>query len=443
MRRLLPVTVLGIALWVVPSAYANTYVVNKTGDHMPGNCTSSDCTLREAVSKANSHAGGDTIVLKGGERYELARLSNEDLNAGGDLDINPVDSAALTITSSNTRLAIIDANHTDGVIDVLDGRTKFNRLKLTGGLDVSDEGGGIDFDNLQSAKILNSRISGNSATFGGGVDAGGGALTISRTKVSGNRSTGGGNGGGGISADATASGSVTISKSTISGNTSQTNAGGIYVNGPLSVKDSTISGNTTVLNGGGDGGGMSVSGGSVSLRNDTIANNRADADGGGINATTGSSTVRLNAVTIAYNLSDNNNGGVGSGGGINQKAGATYLVKNSIIARNSANTGGANGPNCFDGTANGIVSQGHNLVGNNTDCDGFLTGALGSDRVNRSNSQVGIGSLKSNGGPTKTIALKSGSQAIDHAGSDAPSKDQRGVRRNDPGGPDIGAYEKN
>ena len=50
------------------------------------------------------------------------------------------------------------------------------------------------------------------------------------------------------------------------------------------------------------------------------------------------------------------------------------------------------------------------------------------------------GQLASNGGPTKTVALKKGSPAIGKAGSSPPKCDQRGVKRD--AKPDIGAYER-
>jgi hypothetical protein len=51
-----------------------------------------------------------------------------------------------------------------------------------------------------------------------------------------------------------------------------------------------------------------------------------------------------------------------------------------------------------------------------------------------------LGPLAENGGPTQTMALLSGSPAIDAGtASVAPATDQRGVSRESP--PDIGAYE--
>src|SRR6188472_2705329 len=77
------------ALVLSGSAAAATYTPNKLNDHAPNGCTHSDCTLREAITKANNHPGPDTSVLKGGKTYNLS-LANvageEDANATGDLD---------------------------------------------------------------------------------------------------------------------------------------------------------------------------------------------------------------------------------------------------------------------------------------------------------------------------------------------------------------------
>jgi hypothetical protein len=56
----------------------------------------------------------------------------------------------------------------------------------------------------------------------------------------------------------------------------------------------------------------------------------------------------------------------------------------------------------------------------------------------RANPKIGV--LKSHGGPTQTIALLKGSPAIGRAGQTAPSRDQRGHRRDRH--PDIGAFER-
>jgi hypothetical protein len=109
-------------------------------------------------------------------------------------------------------------------------------------------------------------------------------------------------------------------------------------------------------------------------------------------------------------------------------------VRNSLIALNSKGSGF--GPDCLEENPGGIVSGGHNLIGTTADCTGTVfTGAT----HDITNVNPRIAQLAKNGGPTKTIALKRHSKAINHAGSDAPARDQRGVKRHDP---DIGAFER-
>ena len=171
-------------------------------------------------------------------------------------------------------------------------------------------------------------------------------------------------------------------------------------------------------------------GGTARFTNDTIANNSTGGGGGGID-TCGNNfcgaTANLNAVTIARNTAG------GSGGGIYEEYGVIN-VRNSLIALNQA--GPFVGPDCDRADPAGVVSQGHNLIGDTTDC----SGAFGSATHDITDVDPKIGKLADNGGPTKTIALLKGSPAINHGGPDAEKRDQRGVLRG--AKPDIGAYER-
>ncbi len=200
--------------------------------------------------------------------------------------------------------------------------------------------------------------------------------------------------------------------------------------GTLAIIDSTISGNKS----NGNGGGVSLSSAArVNVTNSTIANNRANGSGGGI-ATLNSSVARLNAVTVARNVADKDGGGGGFGGGLFQGAGSTIRVENTLVALNTVNFPGATGFDCYNETTD-FDSQGHNLLTDDNGCTGFD----GPGDLVRANPK--LGQLADNGGPTKTIALRKDSPAIDRGGSDAPARDQRGVKRG--GHPDIGAYERN
>src|SRR5207244_1623464 len=87
-----------------------------------------------------------------------------------------------------------------------------------------------------------------------------------------------------------------------------------------------------------------------------------------------------------------------------------------------------------DNCAGGVTSAGHNLESANT-CGLKKPG----DMKNRNPK---LGTLASNGGPTRTLALRRGSPAID-AALKCPATDQRGVRRPRGRACDIGSFEAN
>ncbi len=420
---------------VAQTASANTFTPTRTDDPASNSCTRRACSLRGAITRANSHPGSDRIVLQAGRIYRLSRRNaggvGEDLNKTGDLDIRD----SLKVASSGRKPATIDANGIDRVFDV--GPTaavsaSFARIRIRGGSLPSGAGGGIQLQNGSSLALSRSVVSGNAthAYPGGGIYADAGtSLRITASTVSANDTHG--DAGGGIEAR----GSTSISRSSITGNRGAEGAG-IDAYQPLDFKvtSSTIANNR----GSSQGGGVRFvgSGGAVgTFVNDTIANNRSDANGGGIANVGG--IVDLNAVTVAYNRSDADGDGTGNGGGLwVDPSASAFNVKNSLVARNSA--GGASGPDCGS-SINQFLSGGHNLIGSTSGCTGFGP-PDSTDIVDPLGSKIRIGTLARNGGATRTIALRPGSRAIGHAGSSAPRRDQRGVRRDRH--PDIGAFER-
>ncbi|MGH2966887.1 MAG: choice-of-anchor Q domain-containing protein [Solirubrobacterales bacterium] len=429
-----------MALLVVlpPAALANIYRPTRTGDPVPNGCKRHDCSLREAVITANALPGADKIVLKGGKTYNL-RIPNaggldEDQATTGDLDLLH----DVTITHSGKKRATIDAHGIDSIFH-------FPYPAVT--------------TKLPTGRLIGLVIRGGRANpargSGGGIDVDDGHLVLVKSVVSGNRAQPN-SAGDGIDADLNDGSSVRISRSRISGN-SGGYAGGIWTSTPTSIRNSTVSGNTAAGTGGitsydtltvvgstiagnkntaanAPGGGVYLGGGTGTFTNDTIANNTTGGGGGGID-TCGNNfcgaTAKLNAVTIARNSAG------GNGGGIYEEQGVIN-VRNSLIALNQA--GPLVGPDCDRTDPGGVVSQGHNLIGDTTDCGG----AFGSATHDITDVNPRIGKLADNGGPTKTIALRRHSKAINHAGSDAPPRDQRGVKRRVKGDrkPDIGALER-
>jgi hypothetical protein len=192
-------------------------------------------------------------------------------------------------------------------------------------------------------------------------------------------------------------GALELISSTVSNN-SASEAGGIFLFSPatVDVTSSTITGNLSA----GNGGAIINNGGTVTITSSTITGNTAQFGGGIQQDGAGSETLQLN---------------------------------NSIVAGNSAPTG----PdiNMTSGTVN---ATGSNLIGINTTVEAEfpaspLTGTS-SEPLN-----VLLAPLGDYGGPTQTMALRSGSPAINAAGVTAITTDQRGFNR--VGTPDIGAYE--
>ena len=261
-----------------------------------------------------------------------------------------------------------------------------------------------------SAQVTLSNITirnGGLTTFGGGIDNWG-TLTINNTTVSGN---------------------LAFQRRNQPGY-----GGGIYNHGRATINNSTISGNRAWCANycTGEGGGI-LNVGSLTINNSTITGNYA----GGFGVARGGGVDNNGAVTI-NNSTINGNGtsGVvpGQGGGIWNNSGSSVVLQNSIVA-NSVRAG-----NCYGG----VTSHGYNLSSDGT-CNFNNAGDL-------NNHDPLLGSLQNNGGPTPTMALLSGSPAID-AGNPSGctdgqgqllKTDQRGQPRpdkEDTSGCDMGAFE--
>lgn len=381
------------ALVLAPSALANTYTVTRTDDPTPSGCHKTNCSLREAVIAANTHAGADTIRLAGAKTYNLtiAPTGSDDATSG---DLNILDT--VTIRHIGSQRATINAHHIDRVFDLpttTGGKATFSGLVIKGGK--ANYGGGIQVLN-GSLKLVNSVVKGNRTNFadGGGICTCGGPVSIK------------------------------LVQSSVTNNHAADEGGGIAnFAGHFVILDSTISGNSSIISGGGV-----ANYAKLTMRNDTVANNRTEENGGGISSFGG---AVLNDVTIARNEAASAGGTGDAGGGI-FAGGGTFTISDSLIAANTVGGTTSSDPNC----SGSFTSKGNNLrTTSDAGCTGFT--AQG-DFVNQ---KPKIGQLANNGGPTETIALLSGSPAIGKASPKTSQKrDQRGHKR-DPEHPDIGAYE--
>jgi CSLREA domain-containing protein len=456
-----------IALALAPAGAAKTYKVTKRTDPVPGSCTASDCSLREAIRAANATIGvADTIVLPSTKVYTLTQAgTDEDGAMTGDLDIT---NNRLRIVHPGKGKATIDAGDLDRVFEVFVGApATFEKLVIRNGnaTGISGYGGGIR--GFGKVTLLSSTVKGNQAAGcgggihmqsggqlvvrgsvvtrnravadGGGISAscfgGSGKVTITSSTVSRNRADSDDNGvgrGGGIYLQTSAGIQSTFTRTTWSANRAGSEGGGIYTDsGRLRIAGSTVSGNRA----GDNGGGIEVDGTDPFVAvNTTVAGNRSDSQGGGIHAD--GNVVRLNAVTIVRNRGNADGLGSEVGGGIVDTGSLSFSVENSLIALNTLAPFVVGDPPIKSDCASvdPFTSLGHNLLSTRFLCNGFTKA---SDRA-RANPK--LGTLGNHGGPTKTVPLLAGSPALNKAGASAPSRDQRGKKRG--AKPDIGAYER-
>jgi DNA-binding CsgD family transcriptional regulator/tetratricopeptide (TPR) repeat protein len=179
----------------------------------------------------------------------------------------------------------------------------------------------------------------------------------------------------------------------------------------------------------------------VTVQNSTLADNSASfgTSAGAIAALGGAAgEVTLVNDTIVGN-SGPGTGGIGAG----VAPSAPVLASNTIVAGNTSDGGPYDGPDCIGTIGDG--PDGHNLVGDVTNCNGVANGVHG-DLVGVPN--PGLNALADNGGSADTLSLQPQSPAIgagDAAtcqGRPVSGKDERGVaRKQAKRGCDIGAYD--
>jgi hypothetical protein len=193
-------------------------------------------------------------------------------------------------------------------------------------------------------------------------------------------------------------GILSLTNCTVRDNHAIGNGGAIDSPGVNLILDGcTFNGNSTF----GNGGAVSIGTDTVLISNSTFTQNSA-SNGGAINSNFQASFTIVNS-TIASNSATN-----GNGGGISdQSLSFTMSLLNTIVAMNSATLSGPD-------VSGVITSQGYNLIGKVDGSNGFgatgdQTGTIGAPLDPK------LGPLQNNGGTTQTMALLTGSPAIDAA----------------------------
>ena len=429
-----------------------TFNVNSTLDlpddlTQPGTChtAANTCTLRAAIMQAN-RAGflvnSVTINLPSGHYILTPPASAADGDESGDLNLTTptISTTVYHIVGAGAATTIIDANSYDRVLRVHSGRSVdisgvtiqngYLPMVYNSGCGIFNEG----FLNLSDVVITNNHCAG----YGGGI-YNVNQLAVSGSTINLNTSS---LGGGGIDE----SGSyLSIENSTISGNSSTGSSGGGILSSGAAIKisNSTISSNSAF----GSGGGIYNASQNLIIINSTLRGNLADLDGGAIlNKSTGQ--VNVYNSTIAFNAADwdaDINGG--QAGGIYNQSGGIFNLINSLVAGNSVS-----GAPIYDDCYGTLDSYGGNLIGAASESPSGASCTInfvGGSWVNLNDLNL-LGPLQDNGGPTATIALLPGNNAIDNGNSVLGcvnesyallGADQRGVARPQGGHCDIGAYE--
>jgi CSLREA domain-containing protein len=375
----------GLLFGLSRQAYASQQVTIGVDTTVDDTAVNGNCTLREAIEAANSDSAVDACPAGNGKDTILLPAGVYSLTLSG----NGEDSnksgdldirGDLRIVGEGLAISSVSANGSDRVFHILNpAMVEFSDVSIMHGGSV-EEGGGIYSEGvLTLTQVL---VDDNESLYrGGGIYNGdSGVLNVFTSTVKQNQVSDlppGGCMGGGIRNE----GSLYMQASAVIANSAYC-GGGIHNMGVLTLTNSTVSGNIAAFEGG------ISSEGQAMLTNVTVAENEArdlPTPGGGI-------------------------------------VGTATLV-NTIVSNNL-------GGNCIGS----ITSAGHNI--DSEDTCGF---DQESDFVK---TDPRLGPLQDNGGGTLTQALIHGSPAID-AGDNAlcTPTDQRGVKRPQGPGCDIGAFE--
>ena len=153
-RAILAAVLAATAICAMPAgASAGVISVSATGDENPPS-TNGTCTLREAVSEANSDNPSTSadctfsgtlnydIIDLPGSHYNLTGSVDEGLNQQGDLDITDPGPDGLILQGASSTTTI-EAQGADRVFDLLNGDLGLIHISVLGGQTTNQPGAGI------------------------------------------------------------------------------------------------------------------------------------------------------------------------------------------------------------------------------------------------------------------------------------------------------------
>ena len=357
-------------------------------DNLPGH---SGITIH--TSDASLHIENSTFKNHNNVEIESSSVSIIYMNSAGDLTIN-------SSSFADNNISILQANYLQSDVVIHDSNFSNN-------LDTGESSSSLVRINANSLDVNNSKFMNNTTEFGT-LQFNGDSLVINNSVFESNSAEVCA----GIYADADNSQGTThfIANTTISNNTAIGGSALCVFNSPaFSLLNSTISENSITYDNTYSqyySGAILTSDSTLSLESSTIVNNSA----------TSSTTAGI------FYYRDMNNGY-----GVDDDSPPPSTVNlTSTILTNNTDTQDGSQSNAND-TLGTIRAS---LVGSDITASSFTDTIQGLDPR--------LGSLKNNGGITKTHALMGNSPAID-AGFSAVETDQRGKPRK--GEPDMGSYE--
>ncbi len=479
-------------LWsgvVGPALHAATITVNSTNDPAgfnPGLTVGTlgpTVTLRDAVTAANNTPGDDVIVfdaaLNGATIDLIQTTSTMDPHGSPRNNGGPT---ALRITSNIEFIApagglVVRASGLIRLFDIAPGTTvRVERLTLRGG--VANNGGGFwNEGNLTLDEVTMTSFVASSLFISNTNDLGYGAAVFNAGQLTARSSFFGFNNGqsSGGSIFSAAGSSLYVTNCTFEGNTSEYSGPAVgteSTNGLARITHSVFKGNRVEFVGAWAvpgmyaGGGAVLNAGSLAIAASSFQSNTVvTAQWGGALLNHGilalvDSTFEANSSSgaVARGGAIFNDGTLGLtnitfagnsaryGSAVNNEFGVMMRMVNNTIARNIQNlpeTFALNAGNAF----NNVLEN--NLVIENDRWDPIsssfvpanLSGTFTTTGTNFvGNTNVLLGVLTTNGGPVKTMALPSGSPAVNAGFAVAGlTTDARGQPRYD--APDLGAFE--
>lgn len=476
----------------------NTATAQGAGAFAGGAATVSGAIITNNTSSTatTTHRGGG-ITVSGNSTFTNSTISNNTIASGTGGGIGTAGTYTLNISNSTISGNRSTANagggiYSLGAITISNSTVSNNQTvgayagggiysnaaftatdsTFSGNSAGGGNGGGAVYANAGSSLTRSTFSSNSSATLGGAIYNIGAAINLyGANTFTGNHANGsGGNAGGCVYTNQALT--INDAGSVFSGNYGGGSGGCIWDSSTLNINGATtFDGNYSSAAG---GGGAIISQGGT-MTNVTFVNNHALDFGGAFyplttytinnstfennyldSATTGGGAIYLKnavyTVTINNSTFSGNNAGGGQGGAINTYNNASTYAKayNSTFYNNTASgttqalfAGSSGRIQLFNSiishpSANANLCNNTGAAGNNN-VEYNNTGTLCTAATGRITTDPKLLTLAYNGGPTKTMALDTGSSAIDASGASATASDQRGVAA--VGTRDAGAYE--